>query len=1039
MSRLPTLLLAPFFLAPVALAARAMDPRPTGFPVAVTGTVSDLYRAASGDILYCTLEGEVGRITTAGAVTVLATAETGPFPFALKAIVETAPGDLAVIDDAGEIWALPGGATPAVHRYDDAYMVASPSDMVVDTTGNFVIASNTPSNQLPGVNWVSSDGQRWGYYMVQHSPLFRPIQLAGDPTSGDLIVADQEVGGRLHCLDSDDPAHTLCALDTSTLYGYTAGHLDGDLAVESTGNVLVIAGGTLHRWNRLAGTASVVANGFAQLRGLTIAASSGMSATGWSAYVAEGGAPTMVREIPGVQPPASQVVQSLGSVPGRGILRTVYGSLKVYELEVDRDGHFLIGGDLWGASKSVRRVTVPGFNVSVIAGENDGITGRIEGIVQRPDGVIFALDSNGVIYEIRENPKSVSVYYADSPNLITAGKDLALGRDGTLYVADYEGWGVGEVRAILPGGASTQQISTNQGARALSSDPRGPGLLVSEWVNTGFVGKVTKYDFATQLRTNLPGFSGFNMTNGPSWGDGDSVVDVDGFVYVISEDDWSLSRWKPGRGGIERIGSSYLAHPSGLAIAPSMSGSSTTGWSLYASEYDYLYEIPDVAPPAPDIVDPTAPPVGALLGYTSPVNGPLRDLVPDPLGDGFLLPTQGGVLLHMASDGSVAPVAGGAQGLSGDLRAAAVRASDGHVIVARADGVLYDLDPMAGWNASVLFSDPSNQLVDVRGLAIDGLGRPLVVDRPAGRPVSKLFRLESGTLSFLAFTNRGVRPAVDPLTAEVWVTQEGHPFEPGGELLRVDALASPAAIGSWQKGPLYMQFRVGGLDGGIAFDADGNVYVAEGETGRIQRVDRATGARTVVSGNYANPGCLVLGPGTPGVAGPQGTSLFVLDGYVVYEVGVDGLPAPAPPAVNPGLAPPCDLRLSGFAAPGASISVRIADPAHPLKVFAIFPTSSGHLPGLPLAYLRDPTDTRIIASNSDYLWDSIGDVNLFPGFTGVLDASGQNPPGSGVHIPNIPELVFDAFIDMHWVVIDGMAQNFVAYTGATTQLFMGAQ
>ena len=76
---------------------------------------------------------------------------------------------------------------------------------------------------------------------------------------------------------------------------------------------------------------------------------------------------------------------------------------------------------------------------------------------------------------------------------------------------------------------------------------------------------------------SVSGFVGMNYTNGFEWGDGDLCVDADGSIYTISEDDWSLYVYLADVGRKMRIGSSYLNHPSGLAIARSTPGFSSTG------------------------------------------------------------------------------------------------------------------------------------------------------------------------------------------------------------------------------------------------------------------------------------------------------------------------------------------------------------------------------------------------------------------------------------------------------------------------------
>jgi hypothetical protein len=88
-----------------------------------------------------------------------------------------------------------------------------------------------------------------------------------------------------------------------------------------------------------------------------------------------------------------------------------------------------------------------------------------------------------------------------------------------------------------------------------------------------------------------------------------------------------------------RIGSGYLNHPSGLAIAPSTAGSgSTTGWSLYVAEWNSLWEKPSVPAPASTLVDAT---MGLSAGSGPASSGP-RTVRPGPTPAGGLPPRSGG-------------------------------------------------------------------------------------------------------------------------------------------------------------------------------------------------------------------------------------------------------------------------------------------------------------------------------------------------------------------------------------------------------------
>src|SRR5262245_11152685 len=159
----------------------------------------------------------------------------------------------------------------------------------------------------------------------------------------------------------------------------------------------------------------------------------------------------------------------------------------------------------------------------------------------------------------------LTTVYADATDAITRAKDLALDRNGSLYVADRESFGGGEVREIQPSGATVQRVHTNE-SRGLCPDSFTSRLLVAQWNGMGFAGTVDRLDLSTNSLSPIAGFGGMNYSNAEGWGDGDVAEDATGTFYTISEDDWSLVKFQPGLSGPIRIGSSYMNHPSGLAI-----------------------------------------------------------------------------------------------------------------------------------------------------------------------------------------------------------------------------------------------------------------------------------------------------------------------------------------------------------------------------------------------------------------------------------------------------------------------------------------
>lgn len=666
------------------------DTSPDPFVATIAGTVKDLARDAAGRVLYCTAEGEVGRIVPGISRQVLATAVSGPFPNELRAVAETPGGDVAVLDAAGDIRVLTAGNAPAVLRYDDNLMIQDASDLIVDASGNFLVASATPSSGQRALNWISSDGFRWGYYLVKHQPL----ALASDPLTGGLVLSETTAGGNLQLVVAGTQTRQTSALDTSTHPGLSASLSDGDVALESNGDIYWLAGGSVRRHVRASGITSTFASGFGTLRGVVIAASSPYraGASGYSLFVAEGANPTRVRELVGVGAPGAVVAADQGFVPGRGNKINVTFGFQAFDLAVDNQGRLLLGGSNFGSTHFVKRVTLTGTpSIATVASSANGLSGIVEGLVVDVDDAIYALTRTGTIHKITEAPLTLTTIFSDPASQITAGKDLALDVDGTFYVACRESWDFGKLMSVTPFAGSATFLTASEETRGLAASPGG-GLYLSQWRNTGFVGTVERFHFADNSLETLPGFAGMNYTNDFVWGDGDIVVDADGSVYTLSEDDWSLVRYDANEDGLVRIGSGYLNHPSGLALAPSTAGSgSTTGWSLYVAEFDNLWERPSFPPPASTFVDAS---LGllfgrALFGAPDPRHGRPTALAPMS-GGGVLVATALGVIHRIdAVSGALERFAGPEHGLTGAIVALGTTSTRGHVLALNADGELY--------------------------------------------------------------------------------------------------------------------------------------------------------------------------------------------------------------------------------------------------------------------------------------------------------------------------------------------------------------
>lgn len=1010
-------------------------------PNAQIGTVTtlpgecwDLTASSQGDLLFVTNLGVYGRLTTNGATTVVDTLTNGgtpPLPLQLRAVSEGTNGDVFVMYDDGWIYRSPGGSAQLVEHYNDVWMILDATDMVMDQDGNFLIASRTPSNGQRGLNWVSADGLRWAYYAVED----QPIGLAADPVTGNVFMTDQSANGTLRQIDVGDPSHDTSIVNQTPWFFST---MDGDIVVQQDGDAFILSGGSVWEYDRTTGQTSVFAQLTGQLSALAIASSSGSvpSASGYSLYVAEGANPATIKEIGNVDAPASDTASFLGAPPGQGEYVTFYGPLTAMDLNVDRDGEILVSGDRWGANFAVRRFDRASGTVSLIANEAQGISGKVEGISVDQDGTIWGVTSQGNVHAIRENPLSVSDVYIDNADVITQGKDISLGRDGTIYIADRECFGCGEVRTIDPITGQTAQLTPVNECKSVSVDAFNSQLLVSEWNGTGFNGTVNECDPLTGQMTPLPGFEFINYSNEAVRGDGDALMDVFGRIYTCSYDDWRVTRWDPTTNRYSIVGSMYLRVVVGLAISGSRPGTTSgTGWSLYVSDNDNLWEIPNVVPPTPQRVDPDAPGIGDLLGFLDGRMARPRAMIADPAGGGLLITTKGGEVVRMdTATGQTTLLADSSNGLTGDLTAIAAR-PDGKILVAAIDGRIWRLDPQNAWSVSVEYTGAGFN--DVRGMTVDAANGIVLIDRiTPSSEASRVVRLDTSGADVLTYSARGARPAIDPLTAEVWVSQRGTSRETGGQILRIDQSLNLARVGNYHPGE-YRAFGVGEYDGGLTFSQAGDVYVCAGREGRVYETDRSTGVSTILAGNYEDPVAVALASGRSGIAGQQGTSAFVLDGWVVWETGVDGLPAGPAPSSNPGLGDDPDMWLTGLAGVGTSHQIRILEPAEASQLYLILPTFFGKEPGFPL-FLLEPGDPRTIANNFHPWWNLVVTGSAFQDFLSILDPFGRNPQTTGVQLPpSASILTAEQFVDFAWISLQPGNPQPVDYVGGNTQIYLG--
>ncbi|MFN0206807.1 MAG: hypothetical protein ACKVS6_10920 [Planctomycetota bacterium] len=1002
----------------------------------VNGSVNDITVDSTGNLLYCTEQGEIGRITPAGAVVIiLADATTGPFPNALRGVVQTPSGDVAVVDAVGDIYKLPGGIAPAVKVYSDLYMIVDPTDLMVDGAGNYFVASQTPTTGTKAINWISSDGSRWSYYVVKHSP----IAIAYDPVTNNILMADSGNGGTLRSVHTADESLPVTPLDTATLYGNSFVNNDGDLAVEANGNVLIVSNGKLYRFDRTLGSSTVLATGLGNVRGISITVSSGniASASGYSAYIAAGSNPTTIFEYPNISGPTNVNAPALGVVPSRGLSVSVWTGMNVFEMMTDDNFDLLVGGDLWGTNAAVKRINTSTLAVTTVANQAQGISSRVEGLAVGPDRSIYVLTEAGAIHRIVESPFQVSTLFTDPFNQIAIGVDLVYDFNGDFYVASRQGFLAGNITKIS-GGIATH-VAAFAEMRGITADPVTAKPFYTEWVNSGFVGRIGNFDPNTNIATPIPGFSGMNYSNGGVWADGDVAMDVEGNIYTCSEDDFSVHRFNRNNGKLVRIASGYLNHPAGLAIAKStLASGSTTGWSLFVAEYNYFWEIPSVAAPMPQIADATAPPIGRTVGYFPPSSNLPREMVASPSGTGFYISMSNGTVEYMSLAGARSVIAGAGQGLSGDLTGITTTPT-GKIVVGSRTGNVWEIDTTNANATTLIFGNPNGDVFDLRSVLVDGQGRLLIFDRPnsfVAPNCGRLFRLENGFLRLISVTNRGYRGAIDPLTADIFIAQQGNASDGGGEILRVDGMVNPAAAGHYRGNDFYL-LKTGPLDGGIAFSSAGDMYIAISAEGRIYHINRSTGVKTVVTGNYNKPVDAILAPGSVGTAGPQGTSLFILDRNAIFEVGVDGLPAGPPPATNPNLALGADMKAHGIVTLGGSNRIEIQSPGDANRLYLAVASVSGKVPGFPFSLYLNGADPRVMPNTPDDIWAYVNHPSYLPDFLGYLDANGASPVTMQLLMPNDPSLMGGIFLDFAWISFEPSALSGIATVGGTAHLYLG--
>jgi sugar lactone lactonase YvrE len=1010
--------------------------------VSVPGQVVDLVRApgsaGTNSVNYVTSTGEVGRIDSANNRSVLLAA--GALPGPAVALYPTPAGaDLVLLLEGGDLWRLPAAGGAPTQIYADQFAYIQASDLVIDQAGSHWIASRTISPGTRTVALISANGQEWGYFTT----FGQPVGLCPDPLGSRLLRSDQN--GGLRILEAIDLAPVETQIGPGPNVSPTT--LDGDLVAEADGDVFIAAGSQVIRYNRLANSTSVFQTLPSTVRGLAITGSGGSH----SLWVAHGQDPSTVRVLAPSDAAAALHPPAFHTPPTRGVQRLFFAGFNCFELTAEGLDRLWLGGDNFGSNQTIRRTDVNNFVLTTVASGQTGLEGRVEGLSFDRDGQLFALTSSGALQQINTQTGAATTLFSDPLSQIVRGKDLSIGREGQRYAAVYTAFDQGYIGQIL--GGSVQNLLFAQEPRGVIGDPFRGQLLYSEWINQGFAGAVGALSLPSGPGALIPNFNGLNITNGPDWGDGDVVVDALGRIYIPLEDEFCVRRFDPATGRIARIGSGYLNRPSGVAIARSSpSATSSTGFSLYVTEYNRLWEIPGVPAPAPRWVDPGTPPVGQLRATFNANRQPV----------GLCGEPQTGRPLVLCSDGSLwrVPLAGaGAPQLLTTITpppAAIAPAGNGWLFAVERGGRVRAILPNQNFLLIDWFDDVGNQLSDVCDLALASDGAIYLLERNPNPAVEggRLWRLSNNALSQIGDHLRGRRLRMSPADGLAAILEDGHANE-GGELLAVDWQAAPARSGHWRIDPL-ARFDTQALDsfdpsapapvaivpsGGLCFDQAGNAFVAEGNSGRVWRVAAGSGNRSLVTGHFARPQDLEFLSGSPGVAGPQGGSLFVLDGFSVYEFGTAGQPVPpiqAPVPVAAGaLAARAELSTWARRQLGLNQPLFLNAPTQAGRPYLLLCSLAGKEPGLPLASIGDPGDTRILPQNFDpVLWVSLTPP-VFNAFAGVLNGAGSAQ--AALLLPNSPSVVgLGRFLDLVGLIFDFTAINSIGRITNTAALYLGS-